>query len=376
MALKKSVKKFPGVYFTESKAKKFRGKSDRIYWIHFRETKTKKPKWVRCGRASEGWTPEAAQRKRFEILDQDLQGKYKPDSSRQTNRMTFSQFMKNPYLEWAKTNKRSSRDARSMYKTWLKERFGKKPLSAITPLDLENLKEEMQRAGRAPATIKHALGLVRHAFNKAIAWELYEGENPVSKVTMPKLNNSRERFLTKDEAGRLIKALREKSPDVANMALMSLYGGMRLGEIFELKWGSVNWDTDYILISDSKNSEVRHIYITEPIREVLESLTPGQPETNIFPTKHGNQKAWLSKSFRKVVEELGFNEGKNDRRQRVTFHTLRHTYASWAVMAGVPLFTVGKALGHKTASMTQRYAHLAPESQKAAFTAVANYSAE
>ena len=72
-------------------------------------------------------------------------------------------------------------------------------------------------------------------------------------------------------------------------------------------------------------------------------------------------------------KKLGYNEGIVDRRQRVCFHTLRHTYASWAVMAGVPIFIVAKALGHKTIAMTQRYSHLAPDSHRVAFEAVAKY---
>jgi integrase len=68
---------------------------------------------------------------------------------------------------------------------------------------------------------------------------------------------------------------------------------------------------------------------------------------------------------------LGFNEGITDRREQVTFHSLRHTHASWAVMAGVALYVVSKALGHKTLTMTARYSHLAPDSHRTAFEAVA-----
>ena len=72
-----------------------------------------------------------------------------------------------------------------------------------------------------------------------------------------------------------------------------------------------------------------------------------------------------------VVDELGLNDGITDSRERLTYHSLRHAYASWAVMAGVPLYVVGKALGHKTTAMTQRYSHLAPDSHRAASEAVA-----
>ena len=100
-------------------------------------------------------------------------------------------------------------------------------------------------------------------------------------------------------------------------------------------------------------------------------MTPSLPEEPLFPTKKNEPVKWLSKSFRAVVDRLDLNKGITDRRQRVTFHTLRHTYCSWAVMAGIPLYVVSKAVGHKTTIMTQRYSHLAPESQKQAFEAVA-----
>jgi integrase len=55
------------------------------------------------------------------------------------------------------------------------------------------------------------------------------------------------------------------------------------------------------------------------------------------------------------------NEGVTDARQKVVFHTLRHTFASWLVMRGVPLYDVAKLMGHNTIVMTQRYGHLAPD---------------
>ncbi|GHT93293.1 hypothetical protein FACS1894122_08290 [Alphaproteobacteria bacterium] len=63
---------------------------------------------------------------------------------------------------------------------------------------------------------------------------------------------------------------------------------------------------------------------------------------------------------------LGFNNGVNDDRQKVVFHTLRHTYASWLVMSGVDLYTVQKLMWHSTIAMTERYSHLAPDHLKKA----------
>lgn len=73
----------------------------------------------------------------------------------------------------------------------------------------------------------------------------------------------------------------------------------------------------------------------------------------------------ISHVFRYVADEL-FNQGVNDPRQRVCFHTLRHTFASWLVEAGTSLYAVKELMGHADFDMTQRYSHLSPEGLRAA----------
>ena len=276
------------------------------------------------------------------------------------------------YLKWAENNKRKDKADYYAYNKWLRRRFGKKLLHEITVLDLEKLKNDMRKAGRAPATIRQVVGLVRHVYNKAIYWDLYDGSNPCRRVQLPKLNNARQRFLSRHEAAQLLSALFNSNVELALFAKVSLLSGMRQGELFSLKWGQVDLENKFILVADTKNSEPRHVYITDPIEAALNELGAGDATELVFKSNRLQRKRGLIEAFNKVVDQLGFNAGIEDRRYRVTFHTLRHTYASWAVMGGVPLYTVGKALGHKTASMTQRYAHLAPESQKEAFAVVAN----
>lgn len=370
MALKKSVKKFVGVYFTESTIRKWRERPDRCYWLNFKDPRTGKLQWERCGWASEGWTPEAVQRKRYELLEQDRAGEYKPKQERKANQLTFAELMDQHYLPWADENKKRARDDRSLYRNWLQSRFGPFTLTGITPFDLERLKKEMREKGRSPATVRHALCLIRQAFNKAVIWGLWSGENPCRSVTFPSPNNARQRFLSYQEADKLLGELGKRSRQINRIARISLYGGLRLGEIFGLSWSNVDLTHGILTVLDAKNGESRPVFITDQIRAVLDELPQGGAEESLFTTRFGQPVAWLSKAFHDVVEELGFNKGIEDRREKVTFHTLRHTFASWSVMAGVPLFVVGKALGHKTTVMTQRYSHLSPDSQKAAFEAV------
>ncbi len=100
------------------------------------------------------------------------------------------------------------------------------------------------------------------------------------------------------------------------------------------------------------------------------AMEPGNNSTLVFPGKGGKQTRQISKTFDRTVTMLGFNDGIKDRQQKVTFHTYRHTCASWLVQAGIPLFTVQKILGHSTIALTERYSHLAPDSFRAAAAAI------
>ena len=74
----------------------------------------------------------------------------------------------------------------------------------------------------------------------------------------------------------------------------------------------------------------------------------------------------ISKTFNRVVTKLNLNKDITDTRQKVVFHSLRHTYASWLVESGVSLYTVQKLMGHENISMTERYSHLSPDTLQGA----------
>jgi len=65
-----------------------------------------------------------------------------------------------------------------------------------------------------------------------------------------------------------------------------------------------------------------------------------------------------------------FNNGVTDPRQKVTFHTLRHTFASWLAMQGTPILTIKELLGHQSLAMTERYSHLSPDQKKDAVNGI------
>jgi integrase len=244
-----------------------------------------------------------------------------------------------------------------------------KPLGQISTADLEKLLvAPMLQSGKSPGSIERALGLFSSMWGWAKRQGLVSGPNPKSKVKRPVEDNRRDRFLTRVEAVRLLQALKERSAVTHDMAVMALFCGLRAGECRALTWADIDFENGLIFVKDSKNSFNRHAFITAEVREMLLGRFQGQAKSaKVFVGPQGGESyCQISTHFRETVKALGFNEGLGDRRQRICFHSLRHTFASWLTQKGQPIYTVGKLLGHKAIKHTERYAHLAPKEQRAA----------
>jgi len=148
------------------------------------------------------------------------------------------------------------------------------------------------------------------------------------------------------------------------MSMLSLHCGLRIKEVLSLTWGDINFIEGQLLIRDSQKSKTRYAIMTNSIKNLLSKRKIGSNGELLFAKPNGEEYKETPKIFRQTVKELGFNDGITDRRDKVVFHTLRHTFASWLVQNGVDLYTVQKLMGHSTIAMTERYAHLAPDNLK------------
>ena len=166
---------------------------------------------------------------------------------------------------------------------------------------------------------------------------------------------------------KLLEALRWRSQDVHDEALLALFCGMRAGEIHNLTAADCTLATKMILLRDTKSGKNRYAYMTPEIEEMLTRRMQGkEPQDLLFPAEDGEVRRWVSSTFDRTVAELGFNKGITDARQKVVFHSLRHTFASWLVQRGTPIYEVAKLLGHSTVRMAERYSHLAPDTVRQA----------
>lgn len=125
---------------------------------------------------------------------------------------------------------------------------------------------------------------------------------------------------------------------------------VRRGEMLSLRWMDVDLKNRRLYLRETKNGALRILPLSSAALQVLGSLTPGTASEPVFA---GVDAAQLSVYTKRVFKRLGIPDA--------SFHTLRHTAASWLVQQGVDLYAVGQILGHKTPRMTQRYAHLSPD---------------
>jgi integrase len=283
----------------------------------------------------------------------------------------FSEFMKEYF---AFENKISIKKEKTLYNRHLSV-LNNKTLQEITMLDAEKIVNSILKKGLAVRTAEYVVSVLRHALNKAVE-RGYLQVNPISKIKVPRKDNRRIRFLTKNEAIKLLNELKKRSQRTYEMAFLSLNTGMRFGEIASLTWQDIDFDNDIIYIKDPKNRKGRVAYMIEEVREFLKNKKQNS-DTNstnslIFSTKKHDKMTTITNSFKHAVNRLGLNKGITDPRDKVVFHTLRHTFASWLVQDGTPLYTVKELLGHKSIAMTERYSHLAESTMREAVKKLKN----
>jgi integrase len=251
------------------------------------------------------------------------------------------------YLAYCKQNNRpSTYDRKRPFVQHILAFFGDVPLSNITAERVEEFKSH-RRETVGPATVNREMAALKHALNLAVEWDYLEA-SPAARVAKLKEPPGRVRYLTRAEAGALLAAC---APELYPVVVTALHTGMRFGEILALEWGDVDLKRRQLRVVDSKNNETRVVPINEILYNVLSKVRGG--DGKVFKNSRGQPYRSVRTSFEKAVKEAGIKD--------FTFHDLRHTFASWLAMEGVPMSTIGRLLGHKTPQMTMRYAHLGPE---------------
>jgi len=210
--------------------------------------------------------------------------------------------------------------------------LGHKNMRSITVKDIDEYKRmRTQQVSRRSVDI--CLQALRNLFKKAIEWGYVE-ENPAIKVRRYRADNQRLRYLEKDEARRLLEECNHG--DLKSAVIFTLNTGFRRGEIAKLKWSEINFQQNVIYLPTQKNGKSGSVPLNSTAKKALMDVRRKTDCPYVFVRVDGkpyNQPSmFMRPAFEHAVKRAGI--------QDFHFHDLRHTFASWLVMAGVHLATV------------------------------------
>lgn len=243
-------------------------------------------------------------------------------------------------------------------------RWGRVRLTDIDSRSVAQWLADKRAEGLAPATVEKLRVILGRSFQLGQGWGVHGTDrNPTRGIPRKPLNNSRQRYLTAEEAGRLRAAVAgSQNSQLQHIVGLLLLTGARVRELLDARWEHIDLDRKVWLIPTSKTGRARHVPLSSAALAIVTDLPRFKgcpwlvpnPETKkpFVSIRHG----WLRAI--KVARLPGLR-----------IHDLRHSAASFMVNAGVDLFAVGKVLGHASYQSTQRYAHLADATVRAAVEA-------
>jgi integrase len=207
---------------------------------------------------------------------------------------------------------------------------------------------------RRRSSVNRIAAILKAALSNAFREGLVASDQAWRRVKLfENVTAARVRYLKVAEAQRLINAC---DPDFRNMVQAALQTGARYSELARLRVHDLNPDNGTIAILKSKSGRARHVALTEEGAEFFAALCVGRPGGDVL-LRRANDEPWGASNQIAPMAEACRRAGISP---AVGFHTLRHTYASLAVMGGAPLVVVAAALGHADVRMVSRhYGHLA-----------------
>src|SRR5262245_46151461 len=226
----------------------------------------------------------------------------------------------------------------------LNPKFGTRKASSIRKVDIQRYVTDVS-AARSPYSVQKELVVLKHLFTLAVEWEIVPA-NPAREVKAPKVPAGRIRYLQPTE----LRALLEACPDgLREIVALAVSTGMRRGEILSLRHLDVDLTNRRIMLPQTKNGDLRIVYLNDMARMVFDSLPAREAGDRVFVTWTPDQ---VSVAFGRICRDLKIVDFR--------FHDLRHTAASWLRMSGADIHTVAQLLGHKDLRMAARYQHLSP----------------
>lgn len=191
--------------------------------------------------------------------------------------------------------------------------------------------------------------------------------NPVTDTERLEEDNARTRYLTNDEYDRLVKMARISCWNkLTALIMMAVTTGARRGALMNLRWQDVDLEVGEAFVQRTKNGEpFVLVLLPEIISELKRFKGAAKPDELVFCGQNPYRQMNFTKAWKRAIKDANLEDGPDVApKDRLCFHSLRHSHASWLAKQGTPLLAIAESMNHKSLAMTKRYAHLCIDSRK------------
>ena len=257
----------------------------------------------------------------------------------------------------------------------------KRPVTSVTPKDVEDFLTARLNEGVAPKTAIVDLKTLNTAFRRAEAFGTIL-KNPVSAIRPPKAESSERDVFTHEEVQKILDAT--PSLEWQTLIILGYFLGARLSDCIGMKWENVLPEQGVIIYHQKKTGKKvivpMHFHVIEHLNYLSTFGTTGYICPKLAAKSSGG-KHGLSEGFKRIVIKAGVDpmvvQGKGTRHfTKRTFHSLRHSFNSALANAGVAEEVRMKLTGHSSKAMNERYTHLQVAALKKAVTALPLFGAK
>ncbi len=235
----------------------------------------------------------------------------------------------------------------------------------VTPRRIEKVRQRLLDRGLAPSSTNRALAFLRHGLNLAVRDGLL-AVSPMIQVKFLKESPGKLRYLSLEEEANVCEAIGSMYTPWIRFSILT---GLRQMEQFSLRWEHVELERGVITLPHTKAGEVQYMHINHEAQVILRSLDSWQRSVWVFPSDnprtHMQPLNFYHRHYIPAVKKAGLGG--------VTWHTLRHTFASRLAMSGATEQDIAACLRHSTTALVKRYAHLSPSHLKGVVEKVARF---
>ena len=354
--------RYAGVYYRINK------NGTKVFYVTYRENH--RTKELKVGTYDEGMRVEEANRIRLSIVSSIRLGTDAPHilhTADKHEKITFDSLVER-YFASKELHNTTNKQSKGKYASQLSPYIGHKNIYNITKKCIIKIQIKMAET-KAPKTVNQYIQFIRAVYYFAIEEGIYTGINPAKGIKDIQIDNRRERFLTQEEIKKLLSAVKSDH-QLYLFTLISLSTGARSGTVLYIRKKDIDITNKIITLTDFKNKSTYRAFFSGELAELLaqetKNLHKNDPLLTIPPRT-------LRRKMKRTLDTL-FNQqlAKDDRKNRVVIHTLRHTFASQLAINGTSLFIIQKLLNHKDIKQTMRYAKLSPDSGRDDVAAIMN----